>query len=337
MPEPEASAVAELLAAANCPGDFRLTPLSGGANNRVYCVDVGVRRGLLKWYFHHPDDPRDRLHAEYSFATFAWQNGIRTGPQPLACDRHHRLGLYEFIQGNQLQPGKIASEHVAAAARFIGELNRNNQRRQAAQLPAASEACFSIAEHLACIDCRVDALRRIEDSCQVHQQALRFVEDQLAPAWQDVIATIRSSRDHKLERQLDRSDRILSPSDFGFHNAIVTSDGTLRFFDFEYAGWDDPAKLVCDFFCQVQVPVPDEFFPQFADAVTAELADSQRHRRRIDHLLPAYRIKWSCIVLNEFLPTAQTRRSFSHADADALTRKKHQLEKARGILRQLVK
>src|SRR6185503_11886129 len=46
----------------------------------------------------------------------------------------------------------------------------------------------------------------------------------------------------------------LSPSDFGYHNAVLADDETVRFFDFEYAGWDDPAKLVCDFFNQVEVP-----------------------------------------------------------------------------------
>ena len=42
-------------------------------------------------------------------------------------------------------------------------------------------------------------------------------------------------------------DKCLSPSDFGFHNVIVEKDKILRFIDFEYAGWDDPAKMVSDF------------------------------------------------------------------------------------------
>ena len=39
---------------------------------------------------------------------------------------------------------------------------------------------------------------------------------------------------------------ILSPSDFGFHNSLFRNN-KLFFFDFEYAGWDDPIKLMCDF------------------------------------------------------------------------------------------
>ena len=42
-------------------------------------------------------------------------------------------------------------------------------------------------------------------------------------------------------------NRILSPSDFGLHNTI-SKKNKLYFFDFEYFGWDDPIKLICDFF-----------------------------------------------------------------------------------------
>ena len=40
--------------------------------------------------------------------------------------------------------------------------------------------------------------------------------------------------------------RSLSPSDFGFHNALLEADGRLTFVDFEYFGWDDPVKIVAD-------------------------------------------------------------------------------------------
>ena len=64
--------------------------------------------------------------------------------------------------------------------------------------------------------------------------------------------TVYGDMDHPLDTQ----ESVLSPSDFGFHNALLGPDGKLCFIDFEYAGWDDPAKLICDFFCQPQTPVP---------------------------------------------------------------------------------
>ena len=41
--------------------------------------------------------------------------------------------------------------------------------------------------------------------------------------------------------------QVLSPSDFGFHNAILKESGDLVFLDFEYFGRDDPVKLMADF------------------------------------------------------------------------------------------
>ena len=39
--------------------------------------------------------------------------------------------------------------------------------------------------------------------------------------------------------------RIISPSDMGVHNTLRTQEG-VKFIDFEYAGYDDLAKLVTD-------------------------------------------------------------------------------------------
>ncbi len=41
---------------------------------------------------------------------------------------------------------------------------------------------------------------------------------------------------------------IVSPSDFGFHNALLDDGGAISFLDFEYSGRDDPAKLDLRFF-----------------------------------------------------------------------------------------
>jgi hypothetical protein len=132
------------------------------------------------------------------------------------------------------------------------------------------------------------------------------------------------------EAVLPGAGRCLSPSDFGFHNALVAADGALVFHDFEYAGWDDPAKLVCDFFCQVEVPVPIDQWEGFSAGVIAALGLPAAEQGRMALLLPVYRIKWCCIVLNEFLPAAAQRRAFANGDGE--DRRRAQLEKAWAIL-----
>ena len=102
-----------------------------------------------------------------------------------------------------------------------------------------------------------------------------------------------------MEQTIDARDCCLSPSDFGFHNALTGPAG-LGFLDFEYAGRDDPAKLVSDFFCQPEIPVPMRYHAGFIARLAQGLRLDAAGRARCRILLDAYRIKWTCIILNEF-------------------------------------
>ncbi len=95
-----------------------------------------------------------------------------------------------------------------------------------------------------------------------------------------------------------------------------------------YAGWDDPAKMVCDFFCQPEIPVPLNYFSTFQDIVVKASKEGESLRERIFLLLPVYRIKWCCIMLNDFLPMDNKRRGFSNQEVSG-SRRAVQLKKAR--------
>jgi hypothetical protein len=123
--------------------------------------------------------------------------------------------------------------------------------------------------------------------------------------------------------------RCVSPSDFGFHNALLADEGRLGFFDFEYAGWDDPAKLLCDFFCQPAVPAPIDCWPQFLDLTASLVGDTQIERQRQALLFPLYQVKWCCILLNEFQSTGRKRREFAERTPQDLS---SQLDKVRHFI-----
>jgi hypothetical protein len=55
-------------------------------------------------------------------------------------------------------------------------------------------------------------------------------------------------------------------------------------------------------------------------------------RQRAVLLLPVLRVKWCCIMLNEFLPDAARRRNFADPGRDDDGRKRLQLNKARRAL-----
>ena len=237
------------------------------------------------------------------------------------------------------RPHDIERNHVDTALEFVRTLNRPDNRSAASILPAASEACFSIDGHLATVSRRVDALRCLSpNESELDRAAWIFVQETLQPTWQEMVNQIcRHVGAIERATEVISAERCVSPSDFGFHNSLVQDDGQVVFFDFEYAGWDDPAKLVCDFFCQPEYPVPEVFFSAFVSGVRAALSLPQDSgfEKRCQMLLPLYQIKWSCILLNEFTATGRRRRTFSLGEAAAAARRDRQLGRARELLNRL--
>lgn len=325
-----------LLECAGLLTDCTLERIRGGGNNRVFRVTLpGQPRpvGLLKVYFHSASDPRDRFEHEHAFYSLLKQAGVRQVPESLAWDARARLGLFEWVEGTKLHPEEVEAEHVQACARFFVDLNAARCLEAAGRVPEASESCFRLADHIGMIDRRVQRLRALQSDAQAPAELHDFVRAKLVPVWAEIRRnlTAQSNPDQALRQSL----RCVSPSDFGFHNMLRSARGLL-FFDFEYAGWDDPAKMVCDFFCQPEIPVPREMLPAFIEATCLPGWDSKAYARRVFALLPAYRIKWVCIILNVFMKDASRRRAFADEhllSEDALQR---QLGKAQAQLDALI-
>ena len=316
-----------LLAATGRSGEeFQVEPLVSGGNNRVFKVTAGDERFVAKWYYHDARDPRGRLGAEFSFLEHAWSLGLRCVPRPLACDRDAHLALYEYIQGRRVAPEDLDEGRVVEAARFFAALNGVHSRSRAATLPVASEACFTVAEHLRMVDARLERFAAMPVESLIDREARSFVET-LRRRWSEEKGRIASHSSDPTER-LPYRWCCLSPSDFGFHNTRLRPDGQLCFFDFEYAGWDDPAKAFGDFFAHPGVPVPQAHAERFVVEASAPFEAPEALIEHARLLEPVFRVKWCCIILNEFLPEAAERRRFANPASDPQTRKQCQLDKA---------
>jgi hypothetical protein len=316
---------------------YQATRVLGGANNRVFKIESAGENYLLKSYFQSAPGARDRLASDYGFCRFAWEAGVRALPQPIAADERARVAIYEFVEGRRLGAGEVGQQAVDAAIQFIVELNRLRDREDARQLPPAAEACFSISEHLDRVDERVNRLLTIDETQPLGERAAGFARSELLPKWRGILHEVgAAAADLPAEASLPLplAIRCLSPSDFGFHNALLQENGQFRFFDFEYAGWDDPAKLICDFFCQPEVPVPIEFLGRFGDLALQEFPSREGIVTRAHLLLPVYRIKWCCIMLNEFLAVENKRRRFADPASSDYERKERQLNRVLVLFQQ---
>ncbi len=282
-------------------------PLKGG-NNRLFPVTKDGVPGVVKVYYRHPSDPRDRQKHEWEFSRYLWTEKVREIPQPIEINREAGWSFFSLIQG--VRPSEISENEVESAKKFLLKINRRRESAEALMLSIASEAKFKIEDQIEGIQGRLERLLSISGESSLHEEVKRRVSTEVLPTYQRMVEKIQSAIPvAERGRMLDQCERILSPSDFGFHNTLKGADGSISFLDFEYAGWDDPVKCLSDFFYQPAVPVEEKYFKAFVEEVISELKLNRFVSMRLEALRPFYRIKWGCILLNELLPVSKERRA----------------------------
>lgn len=326
--------VGELLARhGHAHREFELLPCGTGGNNRVMAVVIGSRKLIAKWYFSHASDSRDRLGNEFGFLSYANRIGISCVPTAIACDPARQVALYEYIEGTMITADQLSAREVTQALEFFLALNRAETRPQAASLPAASEACFTLDDHLATVDGRIERLLKIDLRTDVDRDARLFVGE-LEARWKQLktaIVAAAPKRGIAADVPLTEDQRCISPSDFGFHNALRRPSGDVCFLDFEYAGWDDPAKMAGDFFSHPAVSVDHRFREQFVAGAMSFCGNPQTLVTRAELLFPVFQTKWCCIILNDFLADSARRRKFADPTFNEPERKRIQLAKATSL------
>jgi hypothetical protein len=305
------------------------SPMMGGANSRVFSFQGASKHLIVKSYHHNPADPRDRFKAEHRFYSLLASAGVPSVPVPLGWDFENRLCALSAVSGTKLSEQQISKIEVQQCIDWICNLQQHRTHLEAASVPDAADACFSIREHLELLDHRAGrTLNAAEQSS--HLEFSTFVREDLIPRIRDLARSIITN-EGICDSPLPQPHRILSPSDFGFHNALRDHEGRMWFFDFEYAGWDDPAKLLCDFFCQPQTPVDLCYADSFTAALEEATGDASL-AARFRLLLPLHAAKWSCILLNEFMPGGADRRRFAGVRLSQPGVLAAQLEKSRRML-----
>ncbi len=280
-----------------------LAPVTGGANNRVFRVINADTDVIIKAYHHSDSDQRDRFTAEQRFYNLQ----LPSTPKPLAWDNENRLAAFECICGRKLSTDEVSEADVRQCIEWICGLQEARLQPSSGDVALAADACLSIEDHVRLVERR---LNRLIDAESDHEEFRSFVTHALAPHIKDLAAGVREEAGAIIDLPLTLKFQVLSPSDFGFHNAMKDESGQLWFFDFEYAGWDDPVKLLCDFFCQPQVPVSPSHASLFVDRMR-QITGDESLPDRFKMLLPLHAAKWACILLNEFVAADAQRREFA--------------------------
>jgi Ser/Thr protein kinase RdoA (MazF antagonist) len=308
---------------------LRVSRVGGGRNSRVYRVDTRDRVFALKQYPSLEDDPRDRLGVEANALKWMANHRLDMVPRLVAMDNVTNCALLTWAEGSQVRD--VGPSDIDQAVGFLGALKRLRGTVSFPVSHLASEACLSGIELERQIRTRVADLDGLED-----EPALRaFLTGEFAGTLEDCLSTARkvlSSAGLSFQRELTQEQRSLVPSDFGFHNALRDEKGRLTFIDFEYFGWDDPAKLTADMLLHPGTPVATELRSRFQVAAEKLYGDDPEFATRLCAFHPLFGMRWVLILLNEFHPERWRRRILAGASDGWAAAKDRQLRAARAML-----
>ena len=295
-----------------------------GKNNRVYRLKTSDSTEFVcKVYFEV-----ERLHTEYAALTFLWRNGERAIPRPVVASEKNSCAIYEYVDGSSALP--YPNEYdIDQAVEFLTRLGSYVDCDGSKSLPAAAEACPSVNAIVDNIHSRLSKLSEVQNQ---HEQLRIFLHDEFMPTLIEIESSLSTSG-LSIEKELEQQEQTLSPSDFGFHNAIRRPDGTIVFLDFEYFGWDDPAKMISDFLLHPAMDIPNTLRARFYAGTITGLQKFGPVASRVKIVYPMFAMKWCMILLNEFVPEQLERREFSiDQPRDRGKNQLKQLQKARDML-----
>lgn len=229
---------------------------SGGRNYGSYSVFTDGSPLVLK-----VADPRALsgslgIAREVQFLQWANRTGISKVPTLFAYSIGQAWVAETRLPGSGISA--LEDWHMIAAANFVQTLWDKRREGLPSLLPA-KDRLFDGRRFGRALSGRITSFQK--------QLSLSGYEICYARDAAGVLGEYRADRMAEDLRELDAligkflrrfgSLDIVSPSDFGFHNALQTLDSnrTLSFFDFEYAGRDNLVKLLMDFMCQVDHPL----------------------------------------------------------------------------------
>ena len=316
-----------------------VTRTGKGGNSKVYrvvCEDGS--QYAAKCYFQRAIGGVDGLDVEFSSLRFLWENGERCVPQPLAADRANQIALYQYVEGAEIDSRTVSDLDIEQLVSFAARLKRLSASEQADQLPRAAEACFSFAALHDNILQRLERLNDVQGEDASTAALRRFLAEEFEPALDLMVkGAMAEMGEAAWKFKLPRSALTLSPSDFGFHNALRRPDGSIAFLDFEYFGKDDPAKMISDFVLHPGMELRESTKRRYVERMLEHFSADRGLADRLTRSYPLFGLKWCMILLNEFVPNFIERREFAmEARANRNHVRVRQLEKSERMLRRMM-
>ena len=306
----------------------KIKTIKSGKNSKIYIINTGKKKIILKSYY---GKKTLRIKKEFQFYRYLNKKNIKNVVTPIAFDFKKNFAVLPYIDGNKIY--KVQNKHIIQFSNFINKINQKNIHSK--KIGLAVEGINNRKNHITICQNRIDKLKLVDKKSAVKRELHLFLNKKVIPTFKVLKSRINDKKIfYQPKYKLYKKDMIVSPSDFGFHNAIEKKK-KLFFFDFEYGGYDDPVKLICDFYCQPNQKVSFKQKKIFKKLIIKKHKKYKDLDYLISELLPVHHLKWCCIILNEFLPSKLSIRN--HAGQLKIDTLQSQLIKAKNYFNQYMK
>ena len=300
--------------------------LNGRGNSSVYKITTTGAPIFFKIY--PQESGHNRINSEFDSTSMLFSSGMTEIQNPIACNKALGIAAYKWIDVDDSYEYNTST--VRELLNFLKKLHDCKVKRKFDTFLMASDSCTSISEIEMQIKRRLSEL----DKASEHSAMLNnFLENEFKPLFKKVAIWSKAGfSNDDYYKPIERQEMTLNPSDFGFHNILMSQDGCLKFIDFEYFGWDDPVKLASDFSHHAAMNLTKEMECLWFQGIKNIYGECLLDRLKASW--PLYGLNWCLIILNEFNNDIWNKRCLAnkeikHNRGDILLR---QLTKSRGKL-----
>lgn len=306
-------------------------------NNRIFKItNPQEEKAIIKSYSPNEVDEKKRGFKETEAHKLLERHHINCSAKLDFYSKEFNYAKFSFLEGNDLRADQINPDVKKQIADFILDLEKVFKLERENLVPTATDGKEKIEDYFLKVEERIIQIseglnldKELESIFSSTFKKVLTLKETLFANAKEVI----SKSDLDPSASFSSDQLIFSPSDFGLHN-MKLHEGKVSFFDFEYFGVDDPAKLWADFYHHVGFELPKsdrlDIFKLYGES-----SQIIGLKERFNLVEPIIGLEWILIVLNICNKGVLERRLYATPDADKQSLANIRLQKANQMLESL--
>lgn len=250
-------------------------------NNNVYTINNGKRKIFVKKFRN-----KNFFNKELEFYNFLKRNDFHNFPKILNFSKKKNIIRFEFLKKNtSLQNIVLLQRNIE----FLKKINLCKFNKKSISFAKDFKSkgksyLIELKKRLSYAKSNLKSFKKFTRSIFFHlENKIKYL--------------------HKIKyfdnmKKVQNENLIISPCDFHYKNMIINNK-KVYYFDFEYSGLDDLAKVISVNFLQPEKNIPFNLFIRLKELIKKSFPKNKDIIQRIQYLFPIIYLRWILIIMNK--------------------------------------